>query len=194
MIVLKKEDCYCSIVDFYKNVALAKGCDQLQILTMVFDCSKIRVTKPVQDEIWAFYRDTEGARNVDLAMLWVQSGPKTSLEGEGYAAECQEGFLLYGADVNGKFPLGDVVATVNVAWGMESDRNFEKFVESSFTRFRNGDWGDMCAEDKRLNEKSLKNDYGRLHGAYAYPGTGQTIWIITEADRSVTTILFPYEY
>lgn len=194
MIILKKEDCYCNLVTFYQNVAKAMGCDPLKVIMTSFDCRKLRVTKPVQDEIWAFYRDTEGANDVDLAMLWVMFGPKADLEGEGYAAELQEGFFLNGASADDKFLLGDVVATANVANKLESDRDFSEFVDASLARFHEGDWGDMCDEDKRLNEKSLKGSCGRLHGAYIYPSTGETIWIITEADRSVTTILFPSEY
>mgnify|MGYP006916355692 CR=1 FL=1 len=194
MIYLTKEDCYCDLIDFYKNVAAKMGYNRLQIATMSFDCRRIRVTKPVQDAIWAYYRDAMDASDQELAMLWVCSGPKADLEGESYAAESKDGFLTFGADTDGLFPIGVLVATTNIAQRMDTDHSFSKFVEVAFNRFWNGDWGDMCDEDKFWNIFSLKRDCGRLHGTYIYSETGETIWIITEADRSVTTILFPSEY
>ena len=55
----------------------------------------------------------------------------------------------------------------------------------------NGDWGDLCEDDKEENAFSLKHGY-RLLSAYNTPH-GQ-LWIITEADRSATTFLLPEEY
>jgi hypothetical protein len=54
-----------------------------------------------------------------------------------------------------------------------------------------GDWGDLCEEDKKENEYSLQHEL-RLMSAYEENGT--KFWIITEADRSCTTILLPEEY
>jgi hypothetical protein len=54
-----------------------------------------------------------------------------------------------------------------------------------------GDWGDLCAFDRRQNEIALSDGY-RVLSSYEIP-TGR-VWIITEADRSVTTILLPEEY
>lgn len=60
-----------------------------------------------------------------------------------------------------------------------------------------GDWGDLDEYDRRVNrEASLPDEdgnLGRIMSAYVLPG-GATIWIITEADRSRTTILLPEEY
>ena len=58
-------------------------------------------------------------------------------------------------------------------------------------RHLNGDWGDLCAEDKLENDFSLEHGL-RLLSAYITP-QGK-LWIITEADRSVTTFLLPEEY
>jgi len=55
-----------------------------------------------------------------------------------------------------------------------------------------GDWGIVNAEDKRLNDRAVR-DRGRLLSAYLI-ANGTKIWIITEADRSATTILLPDEY
>lgn len=59
-------------------------------------------------------------------------------------------------------------------------------------RHQSGDWGDISEADKQENELSLKEGF-RLLSAYKLE-TGAKIWIITEADRSVTTILLPEEY
>ena len=65
------------------------------------------------------------------------------------------------------------------------------------TRHLNCDWGEVDAEDGRTNEDALRHDL-RLLSAYnddRFPKHGvAVIWIITEADRSATTILFPEEY
>jgi len=54
------------------------------------------------------------------------------------------------------------------------------------------DWGEMEQEDKRANDIALR-DGGRLFSAYTL-STGQRLWIITEANRSTTTLLIPMEY
>ena len=54
------------------------------------------------------------------------------------------------------------------------------------------DWGELSEDDLRENEFSLKEGF-RLLSAYQ-TGKGQKLWIITEADRSATTILLPSEY
>ncbi len=60
------------------------------------------------------------------------------------------------------------------------------------SRHLTGDWGDLDAEDVAGNEVSLREGF-RLLSAYHLPD-GTRIWIITEADRSVTTLLLPDEY
>ena len=60
------------------------------------------------------------------------------------------------------------------------------------TRHLNGDWGELCEDDKAENQTALECDL-RLMSAYR-TSAGQKLWIITEADRSVTTILLPEEY
>ena len=57
----------------------------------------------------------------------------------------------------------------------------------------NGDWGDLCKEDKALNDSALANGNDRILSSYTNENDVK-IWIITEWDRSVTTILFPEEY
>ena len=59
-------------------------------------------------------------------------------------------------------------------------------------RHGNGDWGDLCAEDKEANENALLYG-GRLFSSY-HDRDGVKFWIITESDRSATTVLLPDDY
>jgi hypothetical protein len=59
-------------------------------------------------------------------------------------------------------------------------------------RHIHGDWGDVLAEDMATNELALLSG-ARLLSSYTIPG-GRKVWVITEADRSVTTILLPEDY
>jgi len=86
-----------------------------------------------------------------------------------------------------KFKPGHIVATPGALALAENGTNLMDYLQ----RHLNGDWGDMCEDDKEENEFSLKHGF-RLLSAYKTPH-GQ-IWIITEADRSATTFLLPQEY
>lgn len=71
-------------------------------------------------------------------------------------------------------------------------------IDAAIERHLNGDWGDVCDSDKRLNDRALK-DGSRLLSAYHTPALGDKekeirFWIITEADRSATTVLLPSDY
>lgn len=55
-----------------------------------------------------------------------------------------------------------------------------------------GDWGDMGEEDKKANDDAVKNG-GRIFSGYILP-SGKKVWVITEWDRSYTTLLLPDEY
>ena len=59
-------------------------------------------------------------------------------------------------------------------------------------RHVHGDWGELCAEDRRENERSLRLG-NRLLSAYR-TRTDEKLWVITEWDRSATTLLLPTEY
>ena len=54
------------------------------------------------------------------------------------------------------------------------------------------DWGDLCDEDKQENELAVENGF-RIFSSYELK-TGKKVWVITEWDRSVTTLLLPEEY
>ena len=87
-----------------------------------------------------------------------------------------------------RFPLGRIAATPGV---------LNHFAEHSINpapyirRHQCGGWGDVPPEDARENELSVLNGFRVLS---AYEIAGERVWIITEADRSVTTLLFPSEY
>jgi hypothetical protein len=59
-------------------------------------------------------------------------------------------------------------------------------------RHQSGDWGDLSEEDRQENEFSLQHGF-RLLSVYQ-TANGESIWVITVADRSATTILLPSEY
>jgi hypothetical protein len=87
------------------------------------------------------------------------------------------------------FPLGQIVATPGALAALEqAGQSAHEFL----TRHVLGDWGDLDADDRRENELSLRAGF-RLLSAYRLC-TGERLWVITEADRSVTTCLLPEEY
>ena len=92
-----------------------------------------------------------------------------------------------------KFHLGQLVTTRGVNDRVADDTQFAKLVTESLKRHAKGDWGDLCQEDKSENNLAVKAGNLRLLSAYERDDLPK-IWIITEADRSVTTILFPDEY
>ena len=95
------------------------------------------------------------------------------------------------------FQLGQVVLTCGIAARMGADSSFARGVQSSLRRHATGDWGDVGEESRRMNDDALEAKKNgewsdRLFSLYDIEGT--EIFIITEADRSVTTILLPEEY
>ena len=87
--------------------------------------------------------------------------------------------------------LGQVVATNRVAEIMSNDPEYAHRVTQSLLKHAKGDWGVVCAEDASLNDAALEKDDDRILSSYDIdPKT----WIITEWDRSVTTVLLPEKY
>lgn len=86
---------------------------------------------------------------------------------------------------------GNLYFTAGVNDRLAEDSSFAKFVLESIKRHAQGDWGDLEPEDKKANDFALENGE-RLFSAYIF--NGEKIWIITEADRSATTVLYPDEY
>ena len=94
-----------------------------------------------------------------------------------------------------KFKLGRVVATPGCLEALEaSGENPERFL----VRHASGDWGDLGADDRGANDRAIATEGNpdfqeRVLSAYV-TSAGTRIWIITEHDRSVTTLLLPEEY
>lgn len=86
-----------------------------------------------------------------------------------------------------KFALGQVCATPGALITLTTLE-----IATALLRHQRGDWGDLCKEDIEENEMSLREGF-RLFSAYKSAST-EKFWIITEADRSVTTVLLPSEY
>jgi hypothetical protein len=85
-------------------------------------------------------------------------------------------------------PLGKVVATPG-ALKLLSEAGEDPF--DYVARHATGDWGELCAFDRRQNQIALREGY-RIFSSYDV--SAGRVWIITEADRSITTILLPEEY
>lgn len=90
------------------------------------------------------------------------------------------------------FKLGQTVMTRGIASRVEKDGAFSRFIFDSFARYMTRDWGELCEEDKAMNDSAVKNNDDRIVARYNYGS--EAIYIITEYDRSATTILFIEEY
>ena len=86
-----------------------------------------------------------------------------------------------------KFRLGRIVATPNALSQLPNEE-----ILRGVQRHQSGDWGDVGDEDRQENELSLKEGF-RLLSVYR-TAAGVKFWIITEADRSATTVLLPEDY
>ena len=88
-----------------------------------------------------------------------------------------------------KFTLGQIVATPGALEALEaSGQSAVEFLD----RHVQGDWGDICEEDREANERALL-DGPRLLSSYR-TAKDVKLWVITEADRSATTLLLPEGY
>ena len=87
------------------------------------------------------------------------------------------------------FSLGQVLTTTGAHEALERARITSTVL---INRHRAGDWGDIHPGDIGLNEEALETG-ARIFSVYRLH-TGEKIWVITEADRSSTTLLLPSEY
>ena len=88
-----------------------------------------------------------------------------------------------------KFPLGQVVVTPGALQALEeAGQSPVDFLRRHVV----GDWGELGEEDQAENELSVVRGF-RILSSYTL-STGEKLWIITEADRSATTLLLPDEY
>ena len=91
--------------------------------------------------------------------------------------------------MNTQFSLGQVLATPGAIQALnENGQDAMEFLN----RHQRGDWGCLSDEDKRENDFSVEKEL-RIFSAYKLTDDTK-IWLITEADRSATTILLPEEY
>ena len=88
------------------------------------------------------------------------------------------------------FELGQIVGTPGAIRAL-ADEGIG--VADLLKRHINGDWGDLDAEDKRENDLAVSRPL-RILSSYRLTRTRARIWVITEADRSSTTLILPEEY
>jgi hypothetical protein len=91
--------------------------------------------------------------------------------------------------MSSQFHLGQIVATPAALEALKRAGQEPSFF---LEKHAQGDWGDVCEEDQELNDQALQEG-GRLVSMFMTLG-GDALLLITEADRSVTTILLPEEY
>lgn len=87
------------------------------------------------------------------------------------------------------FSLGNVYSTTGALAALE-EAHADGF--SLLARHVTGDWAEMCKEDQQANHQAVEEG-SRVFSAY-HLSTGVKVWVITEADRSSTSLLLPEEY
>jgi hypothetical protein len=85
------------------------------------------------------------------------------------------------------FRLGRIVATPNALNTLT-----QPDILTAIQRHQAGDWGDVESDDRQANDRAL-TERTRLLSVY-HSGQGRKFWLITEANRSVTTVLLPEDY
>lgn len=90
-----------------------------------------------------------------------------------------------------RFELGGLYQTRGIAAAIEENPQFKIEIIEAYQRYITGDYGDLCKEDIEANEEAIEYGYRILA---KYKTSIDNIYIITEADRSATTILFCDEY
>ena len=103
-----------------------------------------------------------------------------------YAAPSGGG--IRGESATAPLPLGHVVATPGA---LDLVRSHGLNVVALVRRHASGDWGTLDAHDRDANRRALRSGARVMS---VYPTAGGTLWVITEADRSATTVLLPSEY
>lgn len=90
------------------------------------------------------------------------------------------------------FEIGNIVMTKRIAEDMKNNYQFSHEVQIALQKYKYQDWGNTEESDKKLNDEAVKCKNDRILAVYQ-TSKGK-IWIITEYDRSITTILYPDEY
>lgn len=97
------------------------------------------------------------------------------------------------------FPLGHIVASAEVVEDVAADPVLAAHMARALARHAGGDWGDIDAHDQVANNWALRHS-GRLLSVFDLPEPirsnyrADRLWVLTEADRSATTVLWPHNY
>ena len=94
--------------------------------------------------------------------------------------------------IPGRFSMGGLFMTHTINATREESAKFAKEIKTALDRYISCDWGDLTASDKESNDKAVRFGKDRILAAFA-TSEGR-IYIITEHDRSYTTIMFCDEY
>lgn len=97
-------------------------------------------------------------------------------------------FVIHDGSITSNFHLGQVVCTR----GANEELDMVSVLNTLHNKYMKCDWGDLSEYDKKQNVEALK-DGGRILASYK-DANDRKFWIITEADRSYTTILLSEEY
>jgi len=91
-----------------------------------------------------------------------------------------------------KFEIGTLVFTRTINDTIADNKKFAEEITSALRSYINAEWGVLSLSDKKANDSAVKTGEDRILAAY-HTSKGK-VYIITEWDRSYTTILFAYEY
>ena len=92
-----------------------------------------------------------------------------------------------------KFSSQQVACTCSIHEQISTDTEFAEFVQQSLARHFSCDWGNSPKEDCLANDMALATD-DRILSSYVHEKSDRKIWVLTEHDRSLTTVLFPEDY
>jgi hypothetical protein len=94
-----------------------------------------------------------------------------------------------------QFLLGKLLCTEDVAALQEKQAGFAAHVWRSLQRYTRCDWGEVDDEDSHMNDSAIGPDVDSISAVYTHPDHPDwEIWIITGADRSATTVMFPADF
>lgn len=155
------------------------------------DAAKTLLADQLHEEV----HDSDRLKDSDFCMDMLLAALR-AVDWQEIAAEFLEDFLPQSTNdaspklaerVEPRFPLGKIALTRGALKELAKGA-----VRTALERHLRGDWGLVCAEDAQENELSLREGF-RLLSVYE-DSEGTRFWVITEADRSTTTILLPNEY
>lgn len=90
--------------------------------------------------------------------------------------------------------MGQIVITRTLDAAINENPEAQREIAEAFNRYKMYDWGDSDANDQEENDQAILKADRRILASYTLKSINREIWIITEWDRSVTTLLFPEDY